>query len=278
MMRNTLLPAICLSLLACGGGGGSTATTPPPAPADTLLATEARFSGTINNASGAPLAGVKINLPYRTGAYTATTDAAGQYSFKVRTADFATGGIIALRAYADTFAPAAYYYQLPLQGKSTYNLGATPVALTPLGPNEYASAGFSELIHLGDDNYSGSQNSQLQTTSRGDGFSNTLLEWKTADNNKFKTARVKLLIRGMQGTTQTTKGDAGLFDAAGNAIGARVALNMNSDVAGGYSAYTFDYAVPATLPAGAVRFVVRTGSQPGDLDDIEYTGISLQFL
>ncbi len=129
MIKQTAMVGIAMLASACGGGSGGSAPPPGPGPGDGLLETEARFSGTVQNAAGAPAPNVRVSLPYRNGTYSANTDSAGQYTFKVRVADFAPSGMIALRAYADGFVPAAFYYQLPLQGKSTYALGATPARL-----------------------------------------------------------------------------------------------------------------------------------------------------
>lgn len=280
MLRKSIVAGTICLLAGCGGGGGgdNSSSGPPTPPSSTIPASVAQFSGTLVNASAVGIGGVKVSIPTRTGAYSTTTDSLGRYTLPVNIADFASGGVLAVQAYKDGTLPETFYYKLPLQGGASYDLGPVPKEIKPLKPNEYTSENFVALIHLGDDKYSGAQNSQLQTSSLGEGWVSTIFSWNSADNGKFKTARVTMRIRGMQGNKNTTKGIVALLDSAGGYIGSPRSLDMASDESGGYTQFTFDFALPATVVSGPIKMAVKTGAEPGDLDDIEYTAVSLQLL
>ncbi|MFC5547678.1 hypothetical protein [Massilia aerilata] len=272
--RHFLLATFCL-LSACGGGGGGGESAAPAPAANELLATEAKFSGMIS-AGGTPVQGAEVYLPTPTGTYKASTDSAGQYAFKVNVADFGSVNPIMLGVYKDGYAAMKFFYTGPLAARTNYVVGAADGAMKTLGPNEFTSRQFSDIIHLGDENFSGSNNSQLQTATRGNDIILPLFDLPANASGSARTALVRVLIRGLQGQDQTQPGYAALVDSAGNYVGAPYQLVSNSDAAGGYTEYRMSFNVPATAPAGAIRFVMRTGVRGTDFDDLEFTGISVQ--
>ncbi|MET0857423.1 MAG: hypothetical protein ABWY27_11785, partial [Telluria sp.] len=122
----------------------------------------------------------------------------------------------------------------------------------------------------------GSNNTQLQTSSKGNDIIVQVFDWKAENNGKLRTATVRLLIRGLQGATQTQKGFAALVDAAGNYAGAPFSLTTDSDVQGGFTQLSIRFDLPAALPAGPIRFALKTGNRGTDADDLEFTGVSIQ--
>jgi hypothetical protein len=266
-------------LASCGGGGdpgvSAPAAAPPPPPGPS--STQAQFKGTLVTSAG-PLAGAEVYLPVNGGQYSTTTDAAGNYSLIVPIADFANLGLIALRAYKDGYEPFFVTYAGPLTGGGTYTLAPGGNVMTQLAPNEFSSRNFAGLYHLGDNNFSGAANSQLQTSATGVSAGIVVFNWNPADNGKFHTARVSFLVRGLEGSILQTKGLVGLTDATGTQLGSSAVLDMDSDPNGGYSRLSFDFALPPNIAAGGIKFDIQTGAKPGDYDDIEFTGISIQLI
>lgn len=266
----------CLLLSGCGGGGGSNGTTSSLSDSgvDTSSIT---FEGQVVDEFGAPYSGAEVSVPLGPVIYTEFTDDNGNYSLRVPANEvpdlvvlsiWQVGRSPQVRTWAD-LAPGA-----------TAVLTA-PATLPQLGPGEKA---FSEAVfvrHLGDDSFSGAENSQLQTQSIGTYWVNefTVSQVDIDQGNQFI---VSMLIRGVQGSI-CPQDQIGLwqFDEATQTQTNAIPFVQNlgdSDPNGGYSNALYAFNTSNFLPGRRTFLSINSGACSGsDFDDFEFVQVVGQF-
>jgi|GEM_PF-3593843 len=269
-----LASTLAVALAACGGGDETTASAElQPA------AGYAVVQGQLTDSSGAPLAGAQVLAPFGDGqAWAGDTDAQGKFAFQVRAADFTGVDPVAVVIHKAGYRPATVYFAGIQQGaryQVAANAGSSPRALAT---GEYLAQGLVGLLHLGDDGFSGSINSKLQTGTRGRLADFAVTTWTAEHKATYSKAVVEFVGRGIQGLMCNTQ--FGLA-AVGADIGAgipRYANPGNSDANGGFSRFALRLNV-ADFPVGAqVRLVAIAGNcSPSDLDDFEFTEALVRF-
>ncbi len=270
-----LFASSSLALAACGGGGGGGADARTT---DLDYTKKAWFEGKLIDAAGAGISGALVYIPYKGTVYLANTDGEGKYNLQVAISDFAGLSTWIVKFFKEGFLPKFLTFNEPMAGATIYGLRTEEGRLTKLQANEFSSLNFASLFHIGDDKFTGSINSQLQTSSIGSSNKSTVFPWTADLDGKFKSAEVSLKIRGLNGATNTTKGFISLVGADNSTIGNSHILNYNSDSNGGYSDVVFSVALPKTIGVGALSVYHQTGGIPGDIDDVEYTGISVRLV
>jgi hypothetical protein len=159
----------CL-LPACGGGGSDSSSG---AESTAIPQGFARFSGTVNDNTGAPLSGADVRVPFgNTLGWAGTTDASGKYSFDARASDYGGVSPVAVVISKDGYRPRTIYYT-NINSNAVYAF-TSDASTSPakLATNEVVPMNSAGLWHVGNDLYGGAVNSQLQTSSRGDGLGN----------------------------------------------------------------------------------------------------------
>jgi hypothetical protein len=266
--------ALAAMLSACGGGEGDPGTNGELQPAPGYAVVQ----GQLTDSTGAPLAGAQVLAPFGTNqAWGGDTDAQGKFAFQARAADFAGVNPVAVVIHKAGYRPATVYFGGIQQGARYLvpaNASTSPQALAD---GEYLAQGLVGLWHLGDDSFSGSVNSKLQTGTRGRLADFEITTWTAAHKAAYSQAVVEFVGRGIQGLTCTTQfGLAALGAAAGSGI-PRYTNPGNSDVNGGFTRFSLRLNV-ADFPVGAqVRLVAISGNCASDLDDFEFTEAVVRF-
>jgi len=261
-----------LSLVACGGGGDSGTTEQQPAAGYALV------QGRLTDTSGAALASAQVYMPFGSNqAWGVDTDAQGNFSFQARAADFANVNPVALVIHKAGFRPRTLYFA-GIQAGARYEVPTdSSTAAAPLANGEYVPVGLVGLLHVGDDSFDGSVNSQLQTGSRGRMVDFEVLTWTAELKARYSTAVVEFVGRGVQGLVCTTQMGLAAFSPA-TGVGIPRYMNPgNSDANGGFTRFALRLNV-ADFPAGPpVRFVAIAGQCANDLDDLEIAEVVVRF-
>ena len=179
-------------LTACGGGGGGGNSGGGGTNAQTLTA-----SGNVTDAStSAVIPGAVVDIPLQNSTPTGGTDSAGHYSLTLP-----NGGLpkfIAGTVNIANYLPGIVLFEYGNGQLAPLSPGANNAALVPIrvGKDVVFLNGLS-ITHLGDDDFSGTENSQLQVPASD-------LIWKdrfrlTAEQKtNFQTLTVTLYARGIQ--------------------------------------------------------------------------------
>lgn len=286
MTRHASVPAIArlgtalslsLALAACGGADDPGAT---PGAAQQPATGFALIKGQLTDANGAAVGQAKVYMPFgRDQAWGADTDAEGRFTFQAKASDFAGVSPVALVIDKPGYRPRSLYVQ-SVQAGATYQVptgaASAPVALAP---GEYVPQGLYGLLHVGDDSFGGSANSQLQTRSRGRIVDFGVVTWTEDLKARYRQAVVEFAGRGIEGSQCTNQVGLAAFDPSAGVAIPRYANPGNSDSAGGFTRFAVQLDVTA-FPAGTpIRFVVISGQCPrGDLDDQEITDVVVRFI
>jgi hypothetical protein len=270
--------ALCLglALAACGGADdpdSSPAATQQPATGFALV------KGQLVDASGAALGQAKVYMPFgRDQAWGADTDAEGRFTFQARASDFAGVSPVALVIDKPGYRPRSLYVR-SVQAGSTYAV-PTGAASAPaaLGPGEYVPQGLFGLLHVGDDSFTGSANSQLQTRSRGRIVDFGVVTWSDDLKARYRQAIIEFAGRGLQGSTCTTQIGLAAFDPAAGVAIPRYTNPGDSDISGGFSSFALRLDVTGFPVGTPIRFVVMAGQCSRDLDDLEITDVVVRFV
>lgn len=266
--------SLAVTLTACGGGGDGSTGSDELQPA----AGFAVVQGQLTDSSGAPLAGAQVLAPFgNSQAWGSDTDAQGKFAFQARAADFTGVDPVAVVIHKSGYRPTTVYFGGIQQGARYVVPANASTSPRALAAGEYAAKGLIGLWHLGDDSFSGSANSRLQTGTRGRLADFEITTWTAEHKAAYSKAVVEFVGRGIQGLTCTTQ--FGLA-AVGANIGAgipRYANPGNSDVNGGFTRFALRLNV-ADFPVGAqVRMVAISGNCASDLDDFEFTEAVVRF-
>ena len=270
--------ALCLSLAlaACGGADdpdASATATQQPASGFALI------RGQLVDSGGAALAQAKVYLPFgRDQAWGADTDAEGRFTFQARASDFAGVSPVALVIDKPGYRRRSLYLQ-SVQAGATYPVptgaASAPVALVP---GEYLPQGLYGLLHVGDDSFGGSANSQLQTRSRGRIVDFGVVTWSDDLKARYRQAIVEFAGRGLQGSQCTTQVGLAAFDPAAGVAIPRYANPGDSDAGGGFTRFGLRLDVSGFSAGTPIRFVVVAGQCARDLDDLEITDVVIRFV
>lgn len=267
---------LTLGLTACGGGGDGDGGSPPAQQPATGFAL---VRGQLTDSTGAPLSAAQVYMPFGNNqAWGADTDGQGRFSFQARAADFAGVSPVALVINKAGYRPRTVFFA-SLQAGASYqvptNADSSPVALAA---GEYVPQGLVGLVHVGDDSFSGSANSQLQTASRGRTADFAIVTWTAELKARYGQAVVEFVGRGIQGSICTTQAGLIAFNPTAGVAIARYQNPGNSDAGGSFTRFALRVSV-ADFPVGTpVRFVVIAGQCANDLDDLELTDVVVRFV
>lgn len=228
----------------------------------------ARFAGTLHEMDETPISEASVFLPFGTNsAWGAKTNAQGTFRFDAKVADFEGVSPVAMTASKPGYRPQTFFYS-ELKAGARYTLSQTSsAAVVPLAAGEYAPDSANRLWHLGDDNFTGSTNSKLQTGTFGLGLSFPVTTMSAGD----RTAVIELIARGIDQNCADAFGV--LAEAPGGQL-RKSATPGPSATSGDFSRYRFTLDV-STFPAGSqVKFFSLSGTCGGtDHDDFEFTEI-----
>lgn len=244
----------------------TTQIDPPPAG-------YARFAGIINDASGLPLPGFTVAVPFGADqAWQGTTDANGHYDFVALASDFEGVRPVVMVVYKDRYLPRTFYYERVEAGNVLTLTTTAASAPRPLQVNEFVPT--YGLWHVGDEAYSGAVNSRLQMATFGLGIGFRVTPWSAQLAQQYRNATLEFAARGIEGSG--CPGDAaGLYARGGTQLDASARLG-DSDPNGGFSRYRLTVPIPSVPTGTDLMFGVVSGSCPstGDAgDDFEFTDV-----
>jgi hypothetical protein len=275
-----LSAAAVMCLLAACGGGGTTSTTPP------VVASTVVTGNVVGTVGGTPVADATVSLGTNTGTPATTqTDAGGNFTLPVPTADLNTSTVVVVTVAKDGHKSCTGTVNVTngtVVGCETLPLVA-PDELHPI-PADAA------LVRLGDGESSGGAvNSKLQIAPPL-GLSRTVaLPWRAnLDPAAFQTFTLRLNIRGMQafdcankitvlqGANAQMAAEVQTFSAATNSL-------ADSDALGGFSAYALQIPAAMFSVAGGNVYVkmeaglCASGTPADPSDDYEFVGLYGKF-
>ena len=274
-----LYSALAISglLAACGSGGGS-GSSQPAAPSDTV-----RIACQVSNAAtGSPVAGATVN--YQTSdtagtnkAYTTTTNPDGSCTLDLPASEVAGVTFPAASVTATGFEPQTILCLTPLQGGQTCNQN---VGLIPLAANVSIPEGGDVVMHVGDDRFGGTINSQFQKKPDGAELNFKINDWdKQVGKAGITKATVVLDAKGWQ--TTIAPGCKNVIELVGDA-GQKMTLpggdsSANGMWSGGHQApFVFEVAQVGTVSA-TLRIAAGTCGTSTDLDDFETNRIRVYY-
>jgi hypothetical protein len=251
-------------IVACGGGGGDL----PSVPSDvSRLDCEV-----VDSATGKPVSDATVNYQAKTTSYTTTTKADGSCQIEIPAAEVA-----GVPFPAATVSKPGYEPQTILCESLRAGSGCDQeVTLIPLADNISIPVGGDTVMHLGDDQFEGSVNSQFQKATDGSELLFPIEDW--ADQVKragVTTATVYLDAKGWQSDVCSNLieivGDVGTASRPGGV-----------SPSGGYWAggrqVPFVFRISEIgLQQAQLRIVSGTCRGITDLDDFEINRIRVEF-
>jgi len=216
--------------------------------------------------NGIPVEGAIVSIYGSNERYFDITDADGNYVIEVPVDALIATGFMSLNIYHSEYKPLTVTYKAPLMEKTNYSSNDISRTIEKCDNClEVFNARYSELIHLGDNNFSGSINSQFQKDS--DGIEHTFNFANT--NNTNSTLRIGFDAKGLQPNDDR--------------VSARVIFGLQtielemSPSDGSYSEYELEF--ENELGVETIKFIT---SEPrpsdGDIDDWEFTGFYVKGL
>lgn len=264
--QSTASIAVILALLvSCGGGGDS---EPEAVPLDT-----ARLNCRVaDSASGVAVADAAVTYQARSKAYTTQTSADGSCRLDLPAAEVAGVRYPAASVTKDGYEPQTILCAT-LQGGSACT---QDVQLIPLAGNVSIPVGGDMVMHLGDDAFEGSVNSQFQKPTDGIDLVFRIADWaEQAKATGVTKATVYLDAKGWQSNICSNlislTGDVGTVALPGGVSPA------DGYWAGGRQApFEFALAQVGTLSA-ELRITSGNCNGTSDLDDFEINRIRVEF-
>jgi hypothetical protein len=252
------------SLASCGGGGGGDGTS---VPLDTVRVACSVADAATQNA----VADAAVNYQSGTTEFTTQTNAAGKCELNLPAAEVAGVNYPAATVNKDGYEPQTILCPKLQGGQSC----SQSVSLVPLADNVSIPVGGDMVMHLGDDKFEGSANSQFQKATDGAELVFVIADWAEKVQAGYTKATVFLDAKGWQtGLCRNTialVGDAGEVSLPGG--------NSPSDgFWGGGTQVPFDFTV-AQVGTQSAQLRITAGSCSGtsDLDDFEINRIRVYF-
>ena len=260
-------------LVSCGGGSGGGSGSKDTG-SDGLSVPQEKVSLTCNvvdKVTGRAVAGADVN--YQSGAteFATQTDANGDCELIMPTADVAGVPYPAASVKKVEYEPQTMLFE-KLQGGKSYHQN---VELVPLTTNVSIPVGGETVMHLGDDLFEGTVNSQFQKKSDGAELAFVISDWAAKVQAGYTKATVYLDAKGWQ--TDFCNNLIGLSGDAGTVT--RPGGNSPADGywAGGKQVpFEFSMAQVGTQRA-EVRVVSGACNGTTDIDDFEINRIRVYF-
>lgn len=255
--------AFLAALTGCGGGGNG--SDPVALPERTV-----QVSGKAVDGGGAPLPGTEVLYQYGNGSSSALTDGQGDYDLRLPADQVAGIQNPAICVVKDGFESQLITYPT-LQGGQSYT---ATVTLAPLGANVSIPKNAQCLWHLGDDNFIGGLNAQLQKASDGLVKAFPIEDWAAkVATGLYTKVRIVMQAKGWQ--TGNCPNTVSLVGAgAGQEASQPGGLSLDA----GWASYTFEFDI-ATIGATSANLVLASGAcLSNDFDDFEFMQVRAEFI
>lgn len=277
-----------LLIAGCSESTTSTPTVNDPAPADdsiiaddpiaddpvvndpieetlTLPEGSAGISSILKDANGNPLTDASVSMYANDINYTDTTDANGSFALIIPVEDLPSTGSAVLTTTKEGYFPLVEEFSMPLVAGTIYTVDSIAVVCPACVAS--VDSPLQELHHLGDNNYSGSANSQFQKSTDGDEVS---IEFSVPANTEsitlgFEAKGIQTSLGYDNGVTIVTVTSDPYFELTD--------VIEDSDSNGFYSSYEFNFELPALSAEQDLELLIYAGESRGDIDDWEFSGV-----
>lgn len=216
--------------------------------------------------NGIPVEGAIVSIYAQGKRYFDSTSAKGQYSIVVPAEDLIKDGFISLNIYHPEYKSLNVTYEAPLQAKSIYDSNNISSKIVKCEDClTITKAKFSELHHLGDDNFSGFINSQFQKDSDG-------LEASFNFDNSTSRSSIKVSFeaKGLQP-------DFGYEGIASRIVfGDQTIVLEKSPEDGSYQKYFIEFENNPDIET--IKLITSDTTSFGDVDDWEFTAFYIEGL
>jgi len=221
------------------------------------------FADFVKDQNNKALANVEVAV-YADGIrYSDLTDARGEYVIEVPADDLPQSGFISLSITKEEYVPYNSTYPAPLNGGEVYETDVDQLLLSPCPNCLKLGDKSSELFHLGDDNYGGTENSQFQKTTDG-----TEVDIQLQETGGFGALKISFEIKGIQPIKFENKSSVQFY--AGSDLVDEKLIDVDSPIDGSFGTYTMS--VDNTRTITSFRFITRNhGTVGSDYDDWEFT-------
>jgi hypothetical protein len=259
---------LCQLLASCGGGSGSeNARNDQPVSLDTVGLT----CNVIDKVSRLPVAGADVNYQAGAAEFATQTDAAGNCELVMPATEVAGVPYPAASVKKAEYEPQTMLFE-KLQGGRNYHQN---VELEPLAANVSIPVGGETVMHLGDDLFEGTANSQFQKKSDGAEVTFVIADWAAKVREGYTKATVYLDAKGWQ--TNICNNLVGLSGDLGT-----VTLAGGTSPPGGYwgggKQVPFEFSVAQVgTQTAEVRVISGGCNGTTDLDDFEINRIRVYF-
>ena len=215
--------------------------------------------------NGVPVQGAIVSVYGNGQRYFDETDAKGEYSIVVPSESLLATGFISLNISHSDYKPLNVTYKAPLLSNSTYD--SKSIAKTIVKCNNclrVKNANATELYHLGDDNFSGTANSQFQKNSDGIetffSFVNTI-----GDDAKLK---ITFEAKGLQPDR---------FNTPAMVVFGNQSIHLEeSPEDGSYQKYALEFDNDKTIETIEFRTSEPRSATDLDVDDWEFTSFYIE--
>jgi hypothetical protein len=258
-------------LVSCGGGGGGgseqSGGSGVAVPSESVSLT----CNVIDKVTRNPVAEADVNYQSGTGAFVTKTDAAGNCELVMPAAEVAGVPYPAASVKKEGYEPQTMLFE-KLQGGRNY---FQRVELVPLTSDVSIPVGGEDVMHLGDDLFEGTVNSQFQKKSDGTELAFVIPDWAAKVQAGYTKATVYLDAKGWQTDVCSNliglSGDVGTVMLAGGTSPA-------DGYWGGGKQVPFDFTVAQVGSLNAeVRITSGACNGTTDLDDFEINRIRVYF-
>jgi hypothetical protein len=263
----------CMLLVSCGGGGGGGSSSGKLG-ADGVEVPLERVSLTCNvidKVSRSPVAEADVNYQSGSVEYATKTDASGKCELLMPATEVAGVPYPAASVKKTGYEPQTMLFE-KLQGGRNYSQN---VELVPLTPAVSVPVGGEIVMHLGDDLFEGTVNSQFQKKTDGTELAFVIADWAAKVQAGYTRATVYLDAKGWQ--TDVCNNLLGLSGDIGTVM-VPGGVSPAEGYWGGGRQVPFEFTVAEVGALNAeVRITSGACNGTSDLDDFEINRVRVEF-
>ncbi len=236
-------------------------------PTEAIDAESVLFVDSVMDENG-PLSDAVVSVYADNVRYSDLTDSDGRYSIEVPADKFPTTGYISLSITKEAYQPHNETYKTPLVAGSTYDSGTSGILMAPCPDCLTVDEKSSELIHLGDDRYQGTINSQFQKATDG-----TEYEFQLEGSAGYGALKLSFEAKGLQPDRFDMRSSVQFISGA--EVVTETELDVNAPEDGSFGLYELE--VTNASPITALKLITRNhGTAGSDYDDWEFTCLYVQ--
>jgi len=234
---------------------------------DIFSSDQVQFRSRLTSSDGSSISGARVAIWANDRLYRDTSDSDGFYTILAPLREFPTSGFISLSVYGEGFRPAAATYGTPLNGGERYTIGGGTRALERcpdcLTITNDSSGRAHGLWHLGDDSFTGSQNSQFQKSSD----SRTGLVFQFNEPFNASQITVTFIAKGINAESCSS-----VINYASNSDLLDQRILQSSPVDGSYRIQRYVFSASGGTGIG----IIPGQCNNSDIDDFEFTRITIE--